>query len=212
MTHAQSPLPPAPLAEWLARVTLTGRHISLVPLAEEHAPDLHAGADEDTYALLARGGPETRTQEGWAAYITRLNALPGRINWAVLRGERAVGRISYSEVRPADRWAEIGTMLVPAAQGTTANPEAKLLLMTRAFERLGANRVHFKVDARNARSLRALAKLGAVREGTLRQFQVRPDGYARDSVMFSVLSGEWPGVKAGLEARLDALAAGRPTR
>lgn len=210
MTHAQSPLPPAPPSDWLGRVTLAGRHVTLLPLGEEHAPDLHAGADEDTYALLARGGPQTRTVEGWAAYIGRLNTLPGRVNWAVLREGRAVGRISYSEVRAADRWAEIGTMLVPAAQGSAANPEAKLLLMTRAFEVLGANRVQFKVDARNARSLRALEKLGAVREGTLRQFQVRPDGYARDSVMFSVLVGEWPGVKAGLQARLDALGAGRP--
>nr|WP_246580708.1 GNAT family protein [Deinococcus aestuarii] len=184
---------------------MAGRHVTLVPLGEAHAADLHAGADEDTYALLARGGPEARTAQGWAAYLTRLNALPGRVNWAVLVGGRAVGRISYSEVRPADRWAEIGTMLVPAAQGTAANPGGKLLLMTRAFEELGANRVHFKVDARNARSLRALEKLGAVREGTLRQFQVRPDGYARDSVMFSVLGREWPGVKAGLEARLAAL-------
>ncbi|WP_245872952.1 GNAT family N-acetyltransferase [Deinococcus planocerae] len=209
MTREQSPLPPAPPAAWLERVTLTGRHILLVPLGEEHAADLHAGADEDTYALLARGGPEERTAQGWAAYITRLNTLPGRVNWAVLVGGRAVGRISYSEVRPADRWAEIGTMLVPAAQGTAANPEGKLLLMTRAFEVLGANRVHFKVDARNARSLRAVEKLGAVREGTLRQFQVRPGGYARDSVMFSVLSGEWPGVKAGLRARLDAFDSAR---
>ncbi|EYB68816.1 N-acetyltransferase GCN5 [Deinococcus phoenicis] len=178
--------------------------MTLVPLTEAHAADLHAGADEDTYALLARGGPEERTAEGWAAYIKQLNALPLRVNWAVLLRGRAAGRISYSEVRASDRWAEIGTMLVPTAQGTAANPEAKLLLMARAFEGLGANRVHFKVDARNARSLRAMQKLGAVQEGTLRQYQVRPDGFARDSVMFSVLCGEWPAVKAGLQARLDA--------
>lgn len=200
-----NPRPPAPLSEWLLPVTLSGRHVTLLPLTEEHAADLHAGADEDTYALLARGGPEERTVGGWADLITRLNALPARVNWAVLVGGRAVGRISYSEVKASDRWAEIGTMLVPAARGTAANPEAKLLLMTRAFEVLGANRVQFKVDARNTRSLRALEKLGAVREGTLRQYQVRPDGFARDSVMFSVLSHEWPAVKAGLQARLAAL-------
>ncbi|WP_345464917.1 GNAT family protein [Deinococcus carri] len=205
MTDTPRPLSPAPLAEWLTPVLLTGRHIRLVPLTKEHAADLHAGADEDTYALLARGGPEERTAEGWAEYITRLNALPHRMNWAVLMGGRARGRISYSEVRVSDRWVEIGTMLVPAAQGTAANPEAKLLLMARAFEVLGANRVQFKVDARNARSLRAMEKLGAVREGTLRQYQVRPDGFARDSVMFSVLRDEWPEVKAGLLARLVTL-------
>jgi len=195
--------PPAPLSEWLRPVLLTGRQVTLEPLNEVHAADLHAGADEATYALLSRGGPEVQTVEGWAEYITGLNALTARINWAVLKGGRAVGRISYSEVKFSDRWVEIGTMLVPTAQGTAANPEAKLLLLTRAFEVLGANRVHFKVDARNARSLRAMEKLGAVREGVLRQFQVRPDGFARDSVMFSVLSAEWPGIRAGLQARLE---------
>ncbi|GAA5532940.1 GNAT family protein [Deinococcus aluminii] len=205
MTQSPDPLPPAPPSEWLRPVPLAGRHVTLVPLTEEHAADLHAGADEATYALLARGGPEERSVAGWAEYITRLNALPGRVNWAVLLGERVVGRISYSEVKVSDRWVEIGTMLVPAAQGTTANPEAKLLLLGRAFEVLGANRVHFKVDARNARSLRAMHKLGAVQEGTLRQYQVRPDGFARDSVMFSILSGEWPAVKAGLQARVSSL-------
>lgn len=196
---------PAPPDEWLRPVSLTGRFVNLVPLTEAHAADLHAGADEATSALLARGGPETPTVAGWAAYIARLGALPNRLNWAVLVGGRAVGRISYSEVRPGDRWVEIGTMLVPGAQGTAANPEAKLLLMTRAFERLGANRVHFKVDARNVRSLRAVEKLGAVREGTLRQYQVLPGGFARDSVMFSVLLAEWPDVKAGLQSRLATL-------
>lgn len=96
-------------------------------------------------------------------------------------------------------------MLLPAAQGGAVNPEAKLLLMARAFEVLGAGRVQFKVDARNARSLRAMHKLGAVQEGTLRQYQVVSGGYARDSVVFSVLRSEWPAVRAGLEARVAAL-------
>ena len=142
---------------------------------------------------MSRGGPAENTPEEWAAYIERLNALPNRINFAVLVGGEVAGRISYSEVRPSDLWVEIGTMLTPPFQGTAANPEAKLLLMTRAFEDLGANRVQFKVDERNARSLRALERLGAVREGTLRQFQVRPDGFARSSVMFSVLQTRMAG-------------------
>ena len=199
MSHVPSP---APTNDWLQAPKLSGRFILLEPLTEAHAADLLAGADDQTVQFLSRGGPTAPTVEAWADYISRLNALPSRVNWAVLRGGVAVGRISYSEVRPDDLWMEIGTMLLPAAQGTQANPEAKLLLMTRAFEVLGANRVHFKVDARNERSRRAMQKLGAVEEGTLRQYQVRPDGFARDSVMFSVLRGEWPEVKAGLEARL----------
>ncbi len=202
-----SDVPPASEAEWFQTPTLTGRFITLEGLGTAHAADLNAGADEETVRFLSRGGPAEATPAAWAEYITRLNALPRRVNFAVrlLDPGVVVGRISYSEVNAADRWAEIGTMLLPGAQGTHVNPEAKLLLMTRAFEVLGANRVHFKVDARNARSVRALHKLGAVQEGVLRQYQVRPDGFARDSVMFSVLRGEWPAVKAGLEARLAAL-------
>ncbi|WP_043802013.1 GNAT family N-acetyltransferase [Deinococcus gobiensis] len=194
---------PAPASEWLRAPILSGPALTLAPLTVAHAPDLHAGADEATVQFLSRGGPAHNTPEAWATYVEALNATPNRVNWAVLRGGVAVGRISFSEVRPADRWAEIGTMLLPAAQGAGVNPEAKWLLMTRAFEELGAGRVHFKVDARNARSLRAVEKIGAVREGTLRGYQVRPDGYARDSVMFSVLRAEWPDVRARLLARLN---------
>lgn len=197
--------PAAAETQWFQTPTLAGRLITLEGLTPAHAADLNA--DEDTVRFLSRGGPAEASEAAWADYITRLNALPQRVNFAVRLSATGVvvGRISYSEVRAADRWAEVGTMLLPAAQGTGVNPEAKLLLLARAFETLGANRVHFKVDARNARSLRALHKLGAVREGVLRQYQVRPDGFARDSVMFSVLRGEWPAVKAGLTARLAAL-------
>ena len=200
-------LPAVPLdpAEWLLPAPLRGRVIVQEYLSTHQSAANCAGANADMVEFLARGGPQENTPQEWAAHIERLNTTPGRVNWAVLDTSGAVlGRISYSEVRPADRWVEIGTMLLPVAQGTFANPEAKLLLMTRAFEGLGAGRVHFKVDSRNARSLRAMEKLGAVREGTLRRYQVRPDGYARDSVMFSILADEWARVKAGLETRLGA--------
>lgn len=193
-----------PDAEWLLAPTLSGHTVALEALTEAHAADLAAGADDDTVRFLSRGGPDANTPDGWAGYISRLNALPARVNWAVLVGGVAVGRISFSEVRPTDRWVEIGTMLLPAAQGVGVNPDAKRLLMTRAFEVLGANRVQFKVDARNERSRRAMHKLGAVQEGTLRQYQLRPDGFARDSVMFSVLRDEWPAVRATLDARVVA--------
>lgn len=188
--------------EWLQAPPLPGRFLTLAALTEAHAADIQAGATVETVQFLSRGGPGENTVPEWANYITRLNAIPGRVNWAILQNGVAVGRISYSEVKSSDLWLEIGTMLLPAAQGTHVNPEAKLLLMTRAFEVLGANRVHFKVDARNERSRRAMQKLGATEEGTLRQYQVRPDGFARDSVMYSVLKDEWPQVKAGLQARL----------
>ena len=97
-------------------------------------------------------------------------------------GGEVAGRISYPVVNLADRWLKIGTMLTGPFRGGAANPEAKLPLMERAFETLGAGRVRFRADARNARSLHALQKLGAVQEGVLRRHQVRPDGRARDGV------------------------------
>ncbi len=206
--HTDGMTDAAPAADWLGAPTLRGHAVTLEALTEVHAADLAAGADDDTVKFLSRGGPDANTPDGWAGYIVRLNAIPDRVNWAVRRLDSgvAVGRISFSEVRVSDRWVEVGTMLLPAAQGVGVNPDSKLLLMTRAFEVLGANRVHFKVDARNERSVRAMHKLGAVQEGTLRQYQVRPDGFARDSVMFSVIRSEWPAVKAGLR---DRVAAGR---
>jgi N-acetyltransferase len=97
-------------------------------------------------------------------------------------------------------------MLTSAFFGGPCNPEGKLLLMTRAFEHLGANRVQFKVDSRNERSQAAMLKLGATREGVLRKYQRRPDGFLRDSVIYSVLSDEWPEVKRKLEIRLRQFA------
>ena len=199
----------APEAQWTDPVILTGRFIRLEPLTARHAAGIFRHADAETVALLSRGGPTEHSVQGWAEYIQRLNAVPGRVNWAVVvpaqegGTEQVAGRVSYSSVNHADRWTEIGTMLTPPFQGGFCNPEAKLLLMDRAFTALGAGRVHFKVDARNARSRAAMHKLGATEEGTLRRYQTRSDGVARNSVMFSVLSEEWPAVRAGLLARLD---------
>jgi RimJ/RimL family protein N-acetyltransferase len=85
---------------------------------------------------------------------------------------------------------------------TAINTECKFLLLRHAFETLGCNRVQLKTDARNARSQAAIARLGAVREGVLRSQMVMPDGWVRDTVMFSIIAAEWAGVKARLEARL----------
>ena len=205
-------IPARPLSDWLSPVFLTGHFVRLEPLTEQHAEGMARHADADTVAWLSRGGPAELSVEGWADHIGRLNALPNRVNWAVvvrgrgkLAGDEVAGRISYSTVLHADRWVEIGTMLTPPYQGGACNPEAKWLLLERAFGVLGAGRVHFKVDVRNARSRAAMLKLGATQEGTLRRYQIRPDGTARDSVMYLVLLEEWPSVGAGLQQRLNTL-------
>jgi RimJ/RimL family protein N-acetyltransferase len=109
----------------------------------------------------------------------------------------------YLEIRPAHRGLEIGrTWIGRAFQGTRVNPESKLLLLRHAFEDLGAARVQLKTDVRNLQSQRAIEKLGAVKEGVLRRYQMRSNGFIRDTMVFSIIAEEWPAVKAGLERRL----------
>jgi RimJ/RimL family protein N-acetyltransferase len=90
----------------------------------------------------------------------------------------------------------------PELWATRVNPEAKLLLLRFAFEQLGAGRVQLKTDVRNQRSQRAIARLGARYEGTLRRYQRRDDDTVRDTVLFSIIAEEWPAVREGLLARL----------
>ena len=114
-----------------------------------------------------------------------------------------VGHTSFLNFRAHDRVVEIGnTWLVPAAWGTGANIEAKLLLMEHAFEREGLLRVEFKTDARNERSRAALAALPAVFEGVFRKHMLVRGGERRDSAWYAVLDDDWPEVKASLERRL----------
>ncbi len=187
-------------------VILEGKHIRLEPLNPSiHAAPMYEFFEPRVTEFLSRGGTAVETIADLQAHLELLNAVPKRLNWAVrIQETNAVaGRISYSEINEASKWLEIGTMLMPAFWGSTANPEGKLLLMTRAFEVLQVNRVQFKVDVRNQRSQGSMAKMGAVREGVLRQYQIRADGFVRDSVMYSVLRSEWVEVKQKLKARVS---------
>jgi RimJ/RimL family protein N-acetyltransferase len=184
-------------------VTLRGPHASLAPLGGEHAADLLACADGSCFQF-AWDEPAEWTVGGFAAYIQRAVQTPGRLAFAVLDGAgRAVGTTSYVDIQPAHRGVEIGfTWLVPAARGTRVNPAVKLLMLAHAFDDQGAVRVQLKCDARNVQSQRAIQKLGAEREGVLRKHRILPDGFVRDTVMYSVTREEWGGVRARLEERL----------
>ena len=114
---------------------------------------------------------------------------------------RAIGSTRYFDIRPEHRGLEIGwTWIGVAHQRTAANTECKRLLLVHAFDVLGALRVQLKTDARNVRSQRAIERIGAVREGVLRAHMILPDGFVRDSVMYSITSADWPAVKSRLEA------------
>ncbi len=184
-------------------ITLEGRVARLVPLAASHAGDLSASCSPDLFTY--HFPPPDFSPAGFTALIQFLGSATGYCPFAIVHREsgRAIGVTSYLDIRPADRGVEIGfTWIAKPHQGTLVNPECKYLLFRHAFEDQKAVRVQLKTDLRNAHSQRAIEKLGAVREGVLRKHMIRPDGYIRDTVIYSVTVDEWPNVRSGLEARL----------
>jgi len=184
-----------------AETVLVGSNVTLTLAQESDAADLFAVLNHDSVWTHVRGRPNTAGE--LAATLAAANEV-GRWPWVVRQGGVVVGTTSYLEVSPFDARLEIGfTLYNPSVWGTSVNPECKLLLMTWAFEVSGMGRVQIKTDIRNLRSQGAIARLGATKEGVLRQYQRRQDDSVRDSVMYSVLADEWPAVKAGLLERLE---------
>ena len=119
------------------------------------------------------------------------------------KSSTVVGSTRFGNIDTANRKAEIGwTWITPAFQRTFVNTEAKLLMLTHAFEVWGCIRVELKTDANNARSRAAIVRIGGVEEGTLRNHMITDTGRYRESVYFSIVDSEWPGVKEGLEDKL----------
>lgn len=192
---------------------LIGRRVVLEPLAEQHVDDLTraAGADRASYAW-------TSVPQGAAAMLAsvrELVAAQDTLPFAQVVDGRACGVTRFLAFRSRAGSAlpyavEVGgTWLAASAQGTGVNREAKLLLMTHAFEVWGVGRVDFKTDARNERSRAALASIGATFEGVLRSWQpshaAGEQGLLRDSAMFSVVAAEWPRVSRRLRGALPGV-------
>jgi len=197
----------------LTAVVLAGTYVTLEPIEERHAPDLFAAMQDEEVCRYLTWPPPTRLEETLTLIREAREAMARNqsIVFAQVWNEtgRAIGSTRLLDVRPADRQVEIGaTFLARSHWRTPANTESKLLFLTHCFERLGCVRVALKTDGRNVRSQEAIARLGAVREGTLRRHML-VRGYQRDTVYFSILDDEWPAVKARLEARLvDGVSAG----
>jgi RimJ/RimL family protein N-acetyltransferase len=191
----------------LVPITLTGRHVRLEPLAAAHVDALvRNGADPEVWRWMPslRADPRESVR-AWCETVMPMHARGEMVAFAVvyLAREEAVGGTTFFDYSESHRRVEIGyTWLTKFAWRSAVNTEAKFLLLRHAFEVLGLNRVQLKTDARNVRSQTAIARLGAVREGMLRSHMVMPDGWVRDSVMFSIVAAEWPAVKARLEGWL----------
>ncbi|NYI40744.1 GNAT family N-acetyltransferase [Demequina lutea] len=198
MTFAQTPV-------------LENAWVRLEPLSRSHSDHLAVAVSiGDLWKTWYASIP---TPEGMAAEIDRRLGLQaeGRMApWAVVSraSGRAVGMTTYMNIDAPNRRVEIGsTWLGRDAQRTGLNPAAKLLLLTRAFDDLGCIAVEFRTHWHNAQSRAAIARLGAKQDGVLRNHQVWRDGTLRDTVVFSIIDGEWPAVRQGLSARLAATAA-----
>ncbi|HKB05444.1 MAG TPA: GNAT family protein [Gemmataceae bacterium] len=191
-------------------IVLTGRWVQLEPLAEGHREGLCAAADDDRiwehFLTDGRGSGF----DPWFDEAFRQRDAGRAVPFAVrlLAGGRPVGCTAYLDYSPRHRRVEIGgTWYHPDVWGTRVNPECKLLLLAYAFDILGVNRVQLVTDVRNDRSQRAIAKLGAIREGVLRAHMVSRNGRVRDSVLFAITTADWPAVRAGLEERLTSVEA-----
>lgn len=186
---------------WHERPVLRGEQVTLVPLEPEHADGLFAAADSDE---VFRWLPVSRPGE-----VGQMRALvgemlirePAQLTWTqtlTATGEVA-GFTTFYDIDPAQRTVAIGwTWLGSRFWRTGVNTDAKLQLMSRAFDDLGCVRVVWHTDARNERSQAAIARLGATREGLLRKHKRRPDGSWRDTVLFSMLDTEWPAARERL--------------
>jgi RimJ/RimL family protein N-acetyltransferase len=188
-------------------VLLEGSILRLEPLSLDHAPGLWPHASPEVFHWLA-DLPRDGSYEAFRDWIGVTMGRPASLTFAMILADTGapVGVSGYLEIRPEHRGIEIGrTWIGKAHQGSRVNPESKLLLFRHAFETLGVLRVQLKTDLRNVQSQRAIEKLGAVREGVLRRYQIRSNGEVRDTVIYSVLAEEWPALKARLEARLADL-------
>lgn len=187
-------------------ITLSGHGFRLEPLAQKHVGELARMVDADLWSGMATALPVGEV--GMMNYIEDSQSLEGCYAFAVvdaISGE-VRGSTALVDHQRGPRRVEIGrTFYDRELWGRLVNPVCKFLLLEHAFEQLDVYRVTMRADARNTRSLRAIERLGATREGTLRGYRDGQDGLRVDSVVFSILGPEWPQVREGLLDRIDPL-------
>lgn len=192
---------------WNRQVSLTGNVVRLEPLSEAHSNALAiAGKDSSIWTYMLYGHPITPdTMLNWVRDMLARRDLGNDLPFAVVLIEtgQAVGATRYLDLRPDHKGLEIGgTWYAPEFQRTAVNTECKYLLLKYAFEELGCIRVQFKTDLRNIRSQVAIERLGAKKEGILRNHMITPEGVIRDSVYYSILNTEWGGIKKKKNLRI----------
>ncbi|MDI1269939.1 MAG: GNAT family N-acetyltransferase [Polaromonas sp.] len=188
-------------------VILSGRGVELVPLALDHEAGLRAAAaDGELWKLRVTSVPEPDQTTSYIEDALKGRDAGHRFAFAVrdAASGTVLGSSSYHDILPAVKRVEIGyTWYAARSQRTHVNTTCKLLMLTHAFETLDCNVVGWRTDNFNFASQRAIERLGAKKDGVIRGHALRRDGTIRDTVMYSLRSGEWPEVKAQLRYLLD---------
>ena len=188
---------------WVSPVILNGKYVRLEPMTEDHISGLaEIGVGQTFWDFMLYGRMDSvedmrnwvrdilsRAQNGTDLPFVAIHVASGKV----------AGATRYLNIMPKDRGLEIGgTWYGTEYQRTTVNTECKYLLLTHACEKLGCIRVQLKTDLRKVRSQKAIERIGAKREGILRNHMILPSGQFRDSVFYSILDSEWPEVKKRL--------------
>ncbi|MGQ3002912.1 MAG: GNAT family N-acetyltransferase [Hydrogenophaga sp.] len=183
-------------------LTLRANGLALVPLALDHEQGLRAAAaDGELWKLRITSVPEPGQTRAYIETALQMRAEGHRFAFAVTdeASGRVLGSTSYHDILPAVKRVEIGyTWYAQSVQRTHVNTTCKLLMMGHAFDTLGCHVVGWRTDNYNFASQRAIERLGAKKDGVIRGHALRRDGTIRDTVMYSMRSGEWPEAKAQL--------------
>lgn len=188
---------------------LQGQSVCLEPLRQDHAEGLFiiGQCPKDWRYLPVAGFRVISDAELWVAEALTLLEQKSHYTYVLVDPDSGnlLGSSRYLNVRSRDAVLEIGySWLGPAYQRSAVNTEAKYLLLKNAFEAMGAKRVEFKTDLRNTRSQAAIERIGAVKEGVLRNHMTTQYGYQRDSVMYSVIDRDWPAAREHLLHKMQS--------
>jgi RimJ/RimL family protein N-acetyltransferase len=184
--------------------TLQGDNVSLEPLRQEHLAEIQAAAaDGQLWKLYYTSVPTLENTQKWLDLALELQEQQKAIPFVVRHKASGaiIGSTRYCNIdHNNNKRLEIGyTWYAQSFQRSVVNTECKLLLLTHAFETFGCIAVEFRTDWMNRKSQAAIERLGAKRDAVLRNHQIMPDGRIRDTVVYSVIQNEWPGVKRNLQ-------------
>lgn len=194
-------------ADWGRVPTLDGTHVRLEPLQMGHIDGLRGAIGDGALCRLGHVQiPDAKGMTGYVQAALQAQAQGKVLPFAVIDADgQVVGSTRYYDLEPAVPRLSIGyTWYAQHAQRTGINTEAKLLLLRHAFERLACISVAFHTSTRNLASRTAIARLGAMQDGVLRNHGRHPDGSPRDTVAFSIIDTQWQDVKRALQQRLDS--------